>query len=291
MMPLKQKDELKDGFTSTPDWFTRDLKVKGLEKEILSIVYRFSAKDGMFFYGSIEYIMNITGGGRTTTINVLKKLVNKKLISKYSNGFGNPNKYKVNIPLITKLHNSSISELFNNCTINSSTSELQKFKSCTINSSTSEPNNIIYNRINNREILEEEKNPKPSPLKNRINKELAERKADEKIFNGAEIDWTNAMQVQEHISKYYKANPKEFLKIKNTYYPDCDNETMRSVAIAVSGDFARNNPRGCNMSTKKGINNVGNRFIVFLTNQKKWDKENNKNKPSASTPYPYSNKL
>ena len=70
------------------DFMVEDLKLKGNELIVFALIYGFSQDDVSDFHGSLTYMQQRTGLSRQTVVDVLKKLVDKKLIIK-EEGFRN----------------------------------------------------------------------------------------------------------------------------------------------------------------------------------------------------------
>lgn len=64
------------------DWMVKDLKLKGVDRDIYAIIYGICQHTGQEFYGSISSLCDMTGYSRQTIITSLKKLVEQKLIIK-----------------------------------------------------------------------------------------------------------------------------------------------------------------------------------------------------------------
>lgn len=64
------------------DWMVKDLKLKGVDRDIYAIIYGICQHTGQEFYGSISSLCDTTGYSRQTVITSLKKLVEQKLIIK-----------------------------------------------------------------------------------------------------------------------------------------------------------------------------------------------------------------
>jgi len=64
------------------DFMVTDLGLKGNELIIFALIYGFSQDGVSDFYGSLTYIQERTNLSRQTVVDVLKKLVEKKLVTK-----------------------------------------------------------------------------------------------------------------------------------------------------------------------------------------------------------------
>ena len=87
-----------ENFYVVKGWMVNELKLKGSELSIFAIVYGFSQDGESEFCGSIKYLQDFTGLGRTTVINTLKTLTDNKLLIKTDNEINGVNhpKYRVN---------------------------------------------------------------------------------------------------------------------------------------------------------------------------------------------------
>ncbi len=85
-----KKSKVKDGnYYTVQGFMVRDLKLKGLEKDIYAIIYGFSQLDGQVFNGSLQYLSDWTCSSKQAILNAIKKLIDKGLIKKkevYKNG-------------------------------------------------------------------------------------------------------------------------------------------------------------------------------------------------------------
>lgn len=70
-------------YTNIPNFAGEVLRLKGIEKEIYSIIYGFSQDSDSRFTGSISYLCRITLFSRKTVSDTLKKLSDDNLIIKY----------------------------------------------------------------------------------------------------------------------------------------------------------------------------------------------------------------
>lgn len=64
------------------DWMVKDLKLKGIDRDVYAIIYGICQHTGQEFYGSISSLCDMTGYSRQTVITALKKLVEQQLIIK-----------------------------------------------------------------------------------------------------------------------------------------------------------------------------------------------------------------
>lgn len=110
------------------DWMITKLKLKGLERDIFAIIYRFSPeKNTGAYYGSLEYLSNTTGYDKASICRTLSKLVEKKLILKQETFQGSIKhcEYKINHKTIDKISTDRV-EKVNGAIDNLSTNHLQK---------------------------------------------------------------------------------------------------------------------------------------------------------------------
>ena len=70
-------------YTNIPNFAGEVLRLKGIEKEIYSIIYGFSQDAESRFTGSINYLCRVTLFSRKTVSDTLKMLSESNLIIKY----------------------------------------------------------------------------------------------------------------------------------------------------------------------------------------------------------------
>lgn len=63
-------------------WMLNNLNLSGTQLQVYAIIYGFSQDGNTSFSGSLSYLCDFTGAGRTTIVTALNKLVDKKLIEK-----------------------------------------------------------------------------------------------------------------------------------------------------------------------------------------------------------------
>lgn len=66
-------------------WMIKDLKLKGLERDLYAIIYGFTQDGESKYYGSLTYLSELTGYSKQSIITSLKNLTEKNLIIKYEN--------------------------------------------------------------------------------------------------------------------------------------------------------------------------------------------------------------
>jgi hypothetical protein len=86
-------------------WMVNKLDLRGCEKEVFAVVYGYcktKESETSFFYGSLRYLQEFTGYGRSTIIDALKSLCSKEFIVKHSETKNNVlfNKYALNHKVI-----------------------------------------------------------------------------------------------------------------------------------------------------------------------------------------------
>lgn len=69
-------------YITIQNFMVDDLKLRGNELIIFALIYGFSQDGESDFHGSISYIQKRTGLSRQTVVDILKKLVEKKFITK-----------------------------------------------------------------------------------------------------------------------------------------------------------------------------------------------------------------
>lgn len=92
--------KLKDTYYVTHSWMFK-LGLKGLEREIFSIIYGFSQGNAGSFHSSLDYLANLTGYHRDSCCRALNSLHKKKYLHKkeYFKGSFKHCIYKVNIEI------------------------------------------------------------------------------------------------------------------------------------------------------------------------------------------------
>lgn len=85
-----KESKVKDGnFYVVQSFMVKDLKLKGVEKDVYAIIYGFSQAENQVFNGSLQYLADWTCSSKQAVMNALKKLVSKNLINKneiFNNG-------------------------------------------------------------------------------------------------------------------------------------------------------------------------------------------------------------
>lgn len=77
------ESKVKDGnYYVVQSFMVKDLKLKGLEKDVYAIIYGFSQGDNQKFNGSLQYLADWTTSTKQGVIKVLKSLQDKGLIIK-----------------------------------------------------------------------------------------------------------------------------------------------------------------------------------------------------------------
>lgn len=71
-----------NSYTTIHGWMTRELKLKGNELLIYSIIYSYCRDEQGVFYGSLQYLAEFTNSTKRNVINNLNSLIEKKLITK-----------------------------------------------------------------------------------------------------------------------------------------------------------------------------------------------------------------
>lgn len=91
-----------DYFFVTYGWMVNQMKLKGIELQIFSIIYGFD-RDGMgSFTGSLQYLIDFTNCSKNTILKALKELVEKRYIVKTENTINGKRlcTYRINAPLV-----------------------------------------------------------------------------------------------------------------------------------------------------------------------------------------------
>lgn len=80
------ENRVKDGnYYVVQSFMVKDLKLKGLEKDVYAIIYGFSQAENQTFTGSLKYLSDWTNSTKQGILKTLNSLVEKKLISKKEN--------------------------------------------------------------------------------------------------------------------------------------------------------------------------------------------------------------
>lgn len=78
-----EMSRVKDGnYYVVQSFMVKDLKLKGLEKDVYAIIYGFSQAEDQTFTGSLQYLADWTCASKQAIMNALKKLVDKQLLIK-----------------------------------------------------------------------------------------------------------------------------------------------------------------------------------------------------------------
>jgi len=92
MIPPKAK------YILVPDWASTEYKLRGNELLVFSLIHGFSNNEESEFYGGVNYIAERLNCSDTTTIDILKKLVDKGMIVKRAvSRNGQYNTYRSNV--------------------------------------------------------------------------------------------------------------------------------------------------------------------------------------------------
>ena len=130
-------------------WIPKKLKLKGNELIIYSIIYSFSIKSNKgYFEGSTAYLQQWTNTSQRNVINVLKNLLEKDLIIllEDNSSIRKPNKYKINIDILSFLTTEKSSVVDNTTTEKNSVALLKKVQQTTEKSSVNKNNNKNINK-------------------------------------------------------------------------------------------------------------------------------------------------
>ena len=161
-------------------WIPKKLKLKGNELIIYSIIYSFSIKSNKgYFEGSTAYLQQWTNTSQRNVINVLKNLIEKDLIILLEDNskIRKPNKYKINIDILSFLTTEKSSVVDNTTTEKNSVALLKKVQQTTENSSV---NKNIYNNINNN-IYAQSKIDASNSLSQEDDNSNTKKEADTKV--------------------------------------------------------------------------------------------------------------
>ena len=78
-----EMSRVKDGnYYVVQSFMIKDLKLKGLEKDVYAIIYGFAQAEDQTFTGSLQYLADWTCASKQAIMNALKKLVDKQLLIK-----------------------------------------------------------------------------------------------------------------------------------------------------------------------------------------------------------------
>ena len=72
-------------------FMVKDLKLKGLEKDIYAIIYGFSQTENQTFKGSLQYLVDWTNSTKQGVLKALKSLMDKEFIAKKTTLIGGVN--------------------------------------------------------------------------------------------------------------------------------------------------------------------------------------------------------
>lgn len=86
-------------------WMVNKLDLRGCEKDVFAVVFGYCKSketENSFFYGTLRYLQEFTGYGRSTVIDALKSLCGKEFLIKHSEYKNNVlfNKYSLNRKVI-----------------------------------------------------------------------------------------------------------------------------------------------------------------------------------------------
>lgn len=82
------ENKIKDGnYYVVQSFMVKDLKLKGLERDIYAIIYGFSQAENQWFDGSLQYLADWTCSTKQGVLKVLNNLQEKQLIEKQDNIF------------------------------------------------------------------------------------------------------------------------------------------------------------------------------------------------------------
>jgi hypothetical protein len=148
-------------------WMVNKLDLRGCEKEVFAVVFGYCKSretENSFFYGTLRYLQEFTGYGRSTVIDALKSLCGKEFIIKHSETKNNVlfNKYSLNRKVID-MYLSSTGELktnrFNHKLPVPKQEKMGGTETERGGGTVSVPNNIDINNIDNNLInIKENKN-------------------------------------------------------------------------------------------------------------------------------------
>ena len=84
-------------YTIIYDFMWRDLRLRGVEKEVFAVIYGFWKKGKAAVEVPVKTVMDITGLSRTAVLMAKRNLLGKKLIAAHETR-GKPSRYVVLIP-------------------------------------------------------------------------------------------------------------------------------------------------------------------------------------------------
>lgn len=129
-----------ENYINIQGWMINELELKGNELILYALIYGFTQDGQNTFKGSISYIREALRLSNRSVVNLIKKLVDKKLIKKTKGSLGN--EYQA---LVKKVH-SEESSLVKKV-------HKQPVKKVHLASEKSSHNNNKYNNINNNNII------------------------------------------------------------------------------------------------------------------------------------------
>lgn len=168
-------------------WMRTKLNLVKTELLVFAIIYGFSQDGQSKFTGSLRYLCDWSGSGRSAVISALKKLVEKKFIVKESTEMNNItfNKYFHNVDVVQEMINRHPVQKTNGVVQKPNGGAVQKLNG---GGSKTEPNNDLYNiELNNIEDKNAQRESKKNVLilGQRGGKTLAIKKELEKRKNSA----------------------------------------------------------------------------------------------------------
>ena len=84
------ENKVKDGnYYVVQSFMVKDLKLKGLEKDVYAIIYGFSQAENQTFTGSLQYLADWTNSTKQGILKTLNSLVDKGLIARKENIINN----------------------------------------------------------------------------------------------------------------------------------------------------------------------------------------------------------
>lgn len=212
------------------DWMVKDLKLKGVDRDIYAIIYGICQHTEQEFYGSISSLCDMTGYSRQAVITSLKKLVEQNLIIKTrENDDGKHTcKYIIN------------SEIFNNDTSTKTVPPSTKTVQDNIyNNKTNNKNNIIYNTkvlynnvdsSTNNSFLQSSKKPKQS----RYDKYIS--LIDDFMFNNIITDDTEIKQLlTQHLNMLIEMNNESNRQLYSNQYKGILNKFTELIREKIKG--------------------------------------------------------
>ncbi len=72
----------KESYFVVQSWMIKKLKLSGNELNVYAIIHGYSQDGKSFFFGSLKYLSEMTGVAERNIVNILARLVEKKLIYK-----------------------------------------------------------------------------------------------------------------------------------------------------------------------------------------------------------------